>query len=60
MSHKNTRLQKMARREWKKMDNANAFITKESKWVETKNKYGMLEYQLMMLPARPKFGTMNT
>ena len=59
MSNKNSRLNKMARREFKKMDNARSFHNRESKWIKTSNKYGLLEYQLMMLPTKPKFGINN-
>lgn len=52
MSIKNSTLHKLARREYKKM--RPPFEGKQSKWIMAYNKYGLPEYQMLMIPTAMK------
>ena len=54
MSIKNSQLQKMARREWKKM--AIPSHERESKWILTYNRYGYPDYKKIMVPVNFNMG----
>jgi len=50
MSQKNSRMQKMYRREMKKLKDKHPTHNKDSKWIPGKNKYGLLQYMMHLLP----------
>lgn len=52
MSIKNSLLNKLARREYKRIKKKTHL--KKSKWILFYNKYGFPEYQMFMMPVTPE------